>query len=269
MAAQVYYRIGQAAALLGVSTSALRNWERLGLVKPARTGARYRLYSRETFRELKRISYLRSAKRVNLAGIRHLIQSRDASETLGGPGESGDHANALGERLARLRHDQKLTLGQVASATQLSPSFISGIERGRATPSIATLQKLASFYRTNVLSFFGVERQPKRLVRPKDRRVLRPELGVQMELLAFGDYQMEPHLFRIAPKGTSGGSYKHEGEEFLYLLQGKLEIWLDEIERYVLEPGDSLYFRSAQAHRWRSLSDRDTVLLWINTPPTF
>jgi hypothetical protein len=54
-----------------------------------------------------------------------------------------------------------------------------------------------------------------------------------MELLAIGATLMEPHLMRIAPRTTSSGSYRHEGEEFLYLLDGKLEIWLDEVERYV------------------------------------
>ena len=58
-----------------------------------------------------------------------------------------------------------------------------------------------------------------------------------MELLASGNKIMEPHLFRIAPGAGSGGSYDHEGEEFIHVLQGKLEVWLDEVERYVLEPG--------------------------------
>jgi quercetin dioxygenase-like cupin family protein len=90
-----------------------------------------------------------------------------------------------------------------------------------------------------------------------------------MELLAFGALQMQAMLFRISPQATSGGSYKHEGEEFIYMLSGKFEIWLDEVERYVLERGDSLYFLSTQAHRWRGLGSEEAVLLWINSPPTF
>jgi quercetin dioxygenase-like cupin family protein len=90
-----------------------------------------------------------------------------------------------------------------------------------------------------------------------------------MELLALGNKIMEPHIFHIAPGASSGGSYEHEGEEFIYVLQGKLEMWLDELERYVMEQGDSLYFESSLAHRWRNLSDEETVLMWVNTPPTF
>jgi quercetin dioxygenase-like cupin family protein len=128
---------------------------------------------------------------------------------------------------------------------------------------------LAEAYSTNVVSFFDVDLDQRKLVRPKDRRRLISEPGLQMELLAFGATQMAAMLFRIAPRTGSGGAYNHAGEEFIYMLQGKLEIWLDEIERYVLSPGDSLYFKSTQLHRWCSLTDRECVLLWMNTPPTF
>jgi quercetin dioxygenase-like cupin family protein len=90
-----------------------------------------------------------------------------------------------------------------------------------------------------------------------------------MELLAFGATMMEPHVMRIAPRASSGGSYQHEGEELLYMLQGKLEVWLDELERYLLEPGDALYFKSIQAHRWCNVTDSECVILWINAPITF
>lgn len=265
---QAYYRIGQAAALLGVSPSALRNWERLGLLKPPRTSSKYRLYSRDALKELKRISYLRKVKRINLPGIRQLIHAREPTDTPSAPA-GGAGTTAIVERLAHLRQERGLTLAEVAASTGLSAGYVSAVERGRANPSIATLQKLASLYRSSVLALFGDRHTVRRLVRPRDRWVLRPEPGVQLELLALGTGQMEPHLFRLAPKTSSGGAYRHEGEEFLYLLQGKLEIWLDDIERYVLEPGDSLYFSSSQPHRWRTLSQGETVLLWINTPPSF
>ena len=113
------------------------------------------------------------------------------------------------------------------------------------------------------------EDESRRMVRARERKVLVPNPGVQMELLAFGKKVMEPHLFRIAPGADSGGSYSHEGEEFIYVLQGKIEVWIDEIENYVLEAGDSLYFESTHAHRWQSLSQKETLLLWVNTPATF
>jgi quercetin dioxygenase-like cupin family protein len=124
-------------------------------------------------------------------------------------------------------------------------------------------------YDTNVLSFFGSGMVSGKLVRPKDRRRVDAQPGVSMELLAGGKTVMEPHLFRIAPQAGSGGSYAHEGEEFLFLIEGQFEIWLDEVEHYTLHAGDSLYFSSTQIHRWTNPGRTEAVLLWINTPPTF
>ena len=64
-----------------------------------------------------------------------------------------------------------------------------------------------------------------------------------MELLAWGNAVMEPHLFRIAPQAGSGDPYTHEGEEFLYVLRGDLSITVGG-EEYRLKPGDSFYLRA-------------------------
>jgi quercetin dioxygenase-like cupin family protein len=89
-----------------------------------------------------------------------------------------------------------------------------------------------------------------------------------MELLAWGNAVMEPHLFRIAPNAGSGDSYSHEGEEFLYVLRGEFRIALDG-ESYLLKPGDSFYFESATPHTWSNPGKSETWVLWVNTPPTF
>jgi uncharacterized cupin superfamily protein len=89
-----------------------------------------------------------------------------------------------------------------------------------------------------------------------------------MELLATGDLVMEPHLFRIAPGRGSGEAYTHEGEEFLYVLRGELEIALDGT-KYRLKAGDSLYFDSSTSHHWVNPGKRNAEILWINTPPSF
>ena len=84
--------------------------------------------------------------------------------------------------------------------------------------SIATLRRIARFYRTNILSFFEAAEENPRLVRPAQRKILETTPGVRMELLAWGNTAMEPHLFRVRPGGGSGESYAHEGEEFLHVL---------------------------------------------------
>src|SRR2546429_5293329 len=76
-------------------------------------------------------------------------------------------------------------------------------------------------------------------------------------------------LFRVKPGGGSGESYTHEGEEFLHVLRGEFEIWLDKSEHYQLKRGDSLYFESSTPHRWKNPGRKEAWVLWINTPPTF
>jgi quercetin dioxygenase-like cupin family protein len=89
-----------------------------------------------------------------------------------------------------------------------------------------------------------------------------------MELLAWGNTVMEPHLFRVAPEAGSGDSYTHDGEEFLYVLRGELMITLEK-QQYRLKAGDSFYFESATPHHWKNPGRAETWVLWVNTPPTF
>ena len=105
-------------------------------------------------------------------------------------------------------------------------------------------------------------------MRPQDRKGLEGGPGVKMELLASGKITMEPHLFHVAPGAGSGESYSHEGEEFLFVIQGRLTMLLGE-EEYKLRSGDSFYFSSKTPHRWFNPGKTETVLVWINTPPTF
>jgi mannose-6-phosphate isomerase-like protein (cupin superfamily) len=79
---------------------------------------------------------------------------------------------------------------------------------------------------------------------------------------------MEPHLFRIAPKSGSGDAYTHEGEEFLFVLRGELQISVRG-KQYRLKAGDSFYFESTAPHRWLNPGRSETRVLWVNVPPTF
>ena len=74
--------------------------------------------------------------------------------------------------------------------------------------------------------------------------------------------------FRVAPGAGSGESYSHDGEEFLYLVRGRLNIELAG-EKFELRAGDSFYFSSKTQHRWVNPGKAETLILWINTPPTF
>ena len=257
-----YLKIGDVARKVGMSPSVIRSWESLGLAHPRRTQSKYRLYTSEDVKLLKRDRFLRKVQGLNAAAIVQLLKKEGKVR----PAADGN-AGAIGVHLRQLRARKRLSLAQVAESVGISVGFLSALERSQMSGSVGTLRKLARFYKTNILDFFGAS-GASRQVRPSQRKVLQAGTGVRMELLAWGNTVMEPHLFRIAPDSGSGESYAHEGEEFIYVLRGELQICVDG-EEYRLKSGDSFYFESATPHRWKNPGRKETLLLWVNTPPTF
>jgi DNA-binding transcriptional MerR regulator/quercetin dioxygenase-like cupin family protein len=261
--AQVYLKIGDVARSVGISPSAIRGWEALGLTHPHRSKSRYRLYTNDDVRLLKKARYLRKVRGLNAAAIVQMLKREGAIKP-----DAGSSVASVGPRLRRLRAKRGVNLAEVAAAAGISIGFLSALERSQMSASVGTLRRLARYYRTNILDFFDATELNTRLVRPLKRKVLEAGPGVRMELLAWGNKVMEPHLFRIKPAAGSGESYAHEGEEFLFVLRGELEIALDG-EEYHLKRGDSFYFESATPHHWKNPGRSETWLLWVNTPPTF
>jgi DNA-binding transcriptional MerR regulator/quercetin dioxygenase-like cupin family protein len=256
-----YLKIGDVATLTGASSAVIRSWENLGLLKPTRSESSYRLYSSNDVRLLKRAAFLRKVKGMNAPAIVQMLRKEGLAPT-------NRSVKQLGTRLRQLRVKRSASLAEVAKAAGISVGFLSAVERSQMSASVGTLRKLARFYKTNILEFFGGAESNGRLVRPKQRKILQAGPGVSMELLAWGNTVMEPHLFRIAPKAGSGESYAHEGEEFLHVLQGELHISLEGTE-HRLKPGDSFYFDSVTQHEWSNPGRKETWVLWVNTPPTF
>ncbi len=271
-----YFNISEVARILDVSPSTLRVWEKIGLVTPQRSDGRYRLFTPDDIKRLKKVKFLKSAKHLNASGVLHVLSQGNSSRPdvttrspSSSPSSASSSAKAIGPTLRDLRTQQGMTLKDVATRAGLSVGFLSSLERSQTNASIATLQKLAKLYNTNFLSFFDDSEKASKLVRPAERKVLETQPGTRIELLALGRTMMETQFWRVAPGASSGGAYDHEGEEFIYVIQGRFEIWLDEVEHYMLRPGDSLYFPSTQLHRWVNPGKTETQLLWINTPPTF
>lgn len=257
--------VGETSRILGVSPSTLRLWENVGLISPARSNGRYRLYSPELLEVLKRIKYLRDVKLLNLPSIRQMLGKTAARHV----GSNGTGATDLGRKLRVLRKKRGLGVVEAARQAKISAGFLSAIELSRANPSVATLQRLAATYGTTVLAFYDLPKHSNRLVRVRDRRAIQTQSGVKIELLSIGARQLESMIFRVQPGAGSDGSYSHQGEEFIYMMSGTLELWLDELECHTLREGDSFWFESTVGHRWYNPSNEEAVLIWINTPPTF
>jgi DNA-binding transcriptional MerR regulator/uncharacterized cupin superfamily protein len=259
-------KVGAVAERLGVSASMVRSWEKLGLARPARSQSKYRLYTNDDLRVLRRAIYLRRVQGLNAPAILNQLKQE---------GLLNHHATApaeehspIGPRFRKMRLQRGESLATVANSVGVSIGFLSNLERSQSGASIGIMRKLAQYYGLNILDLFNPIDGTGPLVRPRDRKSLEGGPGVQMELLASGKITMEPHLFRVAPGAGSGESYSHEGEEFLYLVRGRLDIELAG-QPYQLRTGDSFYFSSKTQHHWVNPGKTDTIVLWINTPPTF
>jgi DNA-binding transcriptional MerR regulator/quercetin dioxygenase-like cupin family protein len=264
--------IKQAAQMVGVSAPVLRMWERQGLVRPERSRSGYRIYTLDDLQHLRRIRDLVHRDGFNIAAVRHVLESPGRPTQDPAVQEPVGRASQLSRRLKRLRTEQGVSIRGLAARTGLSASYISALERSRSSPSVASLQKLAAALGTNLDKLLGDE-DPARnspVVRPTERRRLNLDIpGVTIEQLAVGDTRFEASLTRIAPGCGSGDSYHHEGEEFVYVLEGVLEVTLEESTTYLAHGHDALTFPSHLPHRWRNPSESETTAIWINSPPTF
>lgn len=271
---RVRYKIAEAARMAGVSASTLRLWESQGLIEPVRTESGQRLYEASHVERLKRVSWLRTNKGLNPAAIRETLKVEDpdgeADATVDVEPAIGERA--IGSKLRHLRREMGCTLEKVAEKTGVAVSLLSTFERTSQGLSVKALHDLAEFYGTTIAVLTGQAETSEResLVRSGDWTAWPPtSSGVTVQNLTTDRRKMECHRFQLAPGASSEGAYSHEGEEFMHVLTGSLEIVLDGDQFFELKEGDSFYFESRRPHSWRNAHEGETVLLWINTPPTF
>jgi transcriptional regulator with XRE-family HTH domain len=267
--------IQQVAAMLGLSDSVLRRWEGAGIVAPARTNSNFRIYSGADVARLRRARELIRGEGLNVAGaVRALDEEMPggAGRDEGGNGHSS--RGSVGMRLRALRQRSGKSLRELAVASGLSASYISAVERSLSNPSVASLQKLCAALDSNLVEVLGGEASElggDPVVRSGEEASLALDIdGVVIKELATVETPLEPLLFELAPGSSSGESYQHAGDEFVFVLVGRFEIVLDEATPYLLESGDSITFPSRRPHRWRNPDpEHECRLIWVNTPRTF
>jgi transcriptional regulator with XRE-family HTH domain len=179
----------------------------------------------------------------------------------------------LGLTLRRLREERRFSLKDVATRSDLTPSFLSQVERNLTSPSVASLRKIALALGVPLTTFFQGPMLPENhVVRRNERRqLIHPKRQ-------WRDYLLTPNLTRklqvilsvIEPGGGSGKEpYAHDSdEECVVILRGHLEFWVGS-EQYFLEEGDSIVFESRIPHRNYNPGPEQAEVLWITTPPSY
>ncbi len=180
----------------------------------------------------------------------------------------------LGERIKKMRIEKKLSLRDLAAMVDLSASFLSQIEQGKASPSIENLKKIANSLEVRVSYLLEDEEAPKDIVvvRKNERYLVESvDSRTSISLLSSSDIDknMEPIYYEIKPGGESGQNYYyHPGEEFVFVIEGKVDVYIDNTKT-TLEEGDSMYFKSMLKHKFKNNFEHTAKVLWIVTPPTF
>jgi transcriptional regulator with XRE-family HTH domain len=172
----------------------------------------------------------------------------------------------IGQRIEELRGARGLTLSQVAARSGLPEERLRAFEAGREMPAVGDLVRLAGALDASVGHFFQRGRSTRRVevVRAADRFVVEPRssaartLNYRYQSLSYAltDKLMSPFLVEIPPdEQAAAPTSQHEGEEFLFVLAGQLEVRVgDEVHR--LAPGDSIYFDSRTEHSLRAVEGR-------------
>jgi transcriptional regulator with XRE-family HTH domain len=187
--------------------------------------------------------------------------------------EAADSKSAtvtLGVKLRHARLVAGYTLLQLAGKAGCSESLISKIERGLATPSFATLHRLAVALDTNIGALTSDEAPNQSpILRHGERPVIRAG-GVALERVVLpkrgGLLQANIHI--VWPGEASDGQIEHQGEEVGYVLEGQLELMLGD-DVYLIGPGDAFTFSSQVPHGYRNVGDVVAKVLWVNSPATF
>ena len=178
----------------------------------------------------------------------------------------------LGARIRGLRLARHATLRQLAAQAAVTESFLSQVERGVASPSIASVQRIARALDTSIAELFAADESAGTVVRVRDRRkIVYQGLGAVDEFLTRGtDGRLQVIYATIEPGGGTGDeAYAHDSdEEVVVVLEGSLDMWVGP-EHYRLEVGDAITHSSRVPHRNTNPGPGVARVLFCITPPSF
>jgi transcriptional regulator with XRE-family HTH domain len=179
----------------------------------------------------------------------------------------------VGERLRAIRRLRRATLKTVAERAELSESFLSQVERGRANASIASLRRIAAALGVNVADLFepnGSTARPRVLRREARPNLAFGTLGRKFMLTPRPLEHLQVILGELDPGGSTGDEpYTHgDSEELLVVLEGVVSVQLG-AERFELSAGDSIDYRSSMPHRLVNVGGDLAEVMWIISPPSY
>jgi transcriptional regulator with XRE-family HTH domain len=202
------------------------------------------------------------------------FSSEERKEAEASAGEAAQEGvpTSVGQRMRIVRQEKGLTTEDVGQRTGLSPTYVDKIEADELSPPLGVLIRIAKALDMRLGRFISTgEVKPFTVVRKHERRIVSrytsaqgDQYGYTYESLAPDkkDRHMEPFMITLVPSGAKKELSTHAGQEFIYVLEGAMEVILEE-HKDVLHPGDSIYYDSSVPHLVRCHGDNETVILAV------
>lgn len=181
----------------------------------------------------------------------------------------------IGAKIKQLRTQKQMTLKYMSEQTNLSIGFLSQLERGLTSVATDSLAKIADVLEVDLTYFFMKPKERKRRVlRSYEKEVfdISNSTFIHYHLSSnLKSKKMLPRLIEILPSKSEEEicSYIHEGEEFVYVLEGVLTVFLDD-EQIDMYPGDSIHYNSEKhKHNWVNYTSKMVKMLVVSVPNPF
>ncbi|MCM1992806.1 helix-turn-helix domain-containing protein [Oceanirhabdus seepicola] len=177
----------------------------------------------------------------------------------------------IGNKIKALRQIKGMTLKDLSDQVGLSIVFFSQLERGLTSVSIDCLTKIADVLGVKLTYFFSSPKEKENLVIKSYEQEVSQIINSNIIYYNLSNRlnisNIVPKLVQVLPhEGTEEiEEYHHEGEEFIYVLEGILTIFIDH-QKHILYPGDSVHFDSMLEHNWVNNTNLNTKFLVVNTP---
>lgn len=177
----------------------------------------------------------------------------------------------IGEKINTLRTVRGMTLKELGDKANLSVSFLSQAERGLTSITINTLKKIAQAFEVELNYFFTpppshrpmiMRSYEQEVIRIDESKFIYHNLGSDLV-----DRQLDPVIVTILPTRDAEEvlPYEHQGEEFVYVLEGIFTIFLED-SKYELYPGDSIHLSSTTPHNWANFTNKLVKIIAVSTP---
>ena len=179
----------------------------------------------------------------------------------------------LGYNMKRFRRELSLSLNGLAEEMGVAASFLSQVETGKVSPSLARLKQIAAVLNVTTSDLIGETGEGRgEIVVGKDEARLIPvsTRGIRIELLSSKhmDHFMQPYKITFQAEADTEDFHTHFGQECGLVLEGRVDLWVGD-KHFKLGPGDNFYYNSGLPHRIANSHDHVSVVYMVANPPIF